>query len=60
MQHGFYLLIKDPALEEFGEGEEEKEDKELKEQQMEEGEEEMEIDETLGESLFSPTYFFIR
>lgn len=49
MQHGFYLLIKDPALEEFGEGEEEKEDKEMKEQ-MAEGEEEIEIDETMGET----------
>lgn len=52
MQHGFYLLIKDPALEEFGEGEEEKGEKEeLKEQQMEEGEEEIEIDETLGKII---------
>ncbi|XP_045495283.1 radial spoke head 1 homolog [Colias croceus] len=48
MQHGFYLLTKDPALEEFGEGEEEKEDKEVKEERLEEGEEEIEIDETLG------------
>ncbi|KAL0831088.1 hypothetical protein ABMA28_001962 [Loxostege sticticalis] len=47
MQHGFYLLTKDPALEEFGEGEEEKEEKEVKEERVEE-EEEVEIDETLG------------
>lgn len=52
MQHGFYLLMKDPAWEEFGEGEEEKEDKEVKEDRPEEGgEEEVEIDETLGENI---------
>ncbi|KAJ0175427.1 hypothetical protein K1T71_008586 [Dendrolimus kikuchii] len=44
MQHGFYLLTKDPALEEYGEGEEEKEEKEEK---LEE-EEELEFDETAG------------
>ncbi|XP_049868128.1 radial spoke head 1 homolog [Pectinophora gossypiella] len=43
MQHGFYLLIRDPALEEYGEGEEEK-----KEEENVEGEEEVEIDETKG------------
>lgn len=48
MQHGFYLLIKDPELEELGEGEEEKEDKDEK---LEMGEEEIEIDETLGKYL---------
>ncbi|OWR52340.1 radial spoke head 1 homolog [Danaus plexippus] len=48
MQHGFYLLTKDPDLEEFGEGEEEKEEKEIKEERLGEGEEEEEIDETLG------------
>ncbi|XP_013187826.1 radial spoke head 1 homolog [Amyelois transitella] len=47
MQHGFYLLLKDPELEEFGEGEEEKEDKEVKEERQDE-EEEIEVDETLG------------
>lgn len=46
MQHGFYLLIKDPGLEEY-EGEEEKDEK-VKEEIMEEGEEEIESDETLG------------
>lgn len=45
MQHGFYLLIKDPGLEEY-EGEEEKDEK-VKEERME-GEEEIESDETLG------------
>lgn len=56
MQHGFYLLIKDPALEEFGEGEEEQEeDKEEKSEEM--GEEEVEIDETLGNTE-QPTYTY--
>ncbi|XP_063626114.1 radial spoke head 1 homolog [Cydia splendana] len=47
MQHGFYLLIKDPALEELGEGEEEKEEKMDKDEAMGE-EEEVEFDETKG------------
>ncbi|CAH0407083.1 unnamed protein product [Chilo suppressalis] len=47
MQHGFYLLTNDPALEEYGEGEEEREDKEIKEERLEE-EDEVEIDETYG------------
>lgn len=51
MQHGFYLLMKDPALEEYGEGEEEKEEKEKEVKEEEGGEEEVEFDETLGEFL---------
>lgn len=67
MQHGFYLLIKDPALEEFGEGEEEKE--EPKEEKLGEGEEEMEIDDTIGKihiatrqaiGIGIPTYLHIQ
>lgn len=51
MQHGFYLLTKDPDHEEFGEGEEEKEEKTGKDERLEEGEEELEVDETLGNHL---------
>lgn len=58
MQHGFYLLTKDPDFEEFGEGEEEKDDKDK--EKLEEGEEEIEIDETLGDIFsFHKTYFFL-
>ena len=53
MQHGFYLLIKDPALEELGEGEEEKEEKEEKEERLEE-EESIEFDETAGKYYLVP------
>lgn len=49
MQHGFYLLIKDPANMEFGEGEEEKEEKEAKDDMRMEEEEAEEFDETAGE-----------
>ncbi|XP_022814735.1 radial spoke head 1 homolog [Spodoptera litura] len=47
MQHGFYLLLKDPATLEFGEGEEEKEEKDVKDERVEEEEPE-EFDETAG------------
>lgn len=50
MQHGFYVLKKDPDYDEFGEGEEEKEKEEKgpKEERLEEGEEEIEIDDIYG------------
>lgn len=50
MQHGFYLLVKDSAFEDLGEGEEEKDDVKKDEEKIE-GEEEEEFDETLGKTL---------
>lgn len=59
MQHGFYMLIKDPASEEFGEGEEEKDEKEMKEERLEE-EESLEFDETAGKNELIRVPFAIR
>lgn len=56
MQHGFYLLLKDPNLEVLGEEEEEKEEKKVKEEM---GEEEAEVDETIGKQLFLYTLILI-